>query len=52
MSLNLAAVLDASERINAMWSGWVQHFATLLGMSFRERLELPPAGFEVATMRI
>ena len=39
-SLAPAALLDVSERMNAAWSGWVHYYAGLLGMSFRERLEL------------
>lgn len=39
-SLAPAALLDVSERMNASWSGWVHYYAGLLGMSFRERLEL------------
>jgi CRP-like cAMP-binding protein len=39
-SLPAAALLDVSERMNAAWSGWVHYYAALLGMSFRERLEL------------
>jgi hypothetical protein len=26
--------------MNAAWSGWVQYYASFLGMSYRERLEL------------
>jgi CRP/FNR family cyclic AMP-dependent transcriptional regulator len=40
MSLPPAALLDVSERMNAAWSGWVHYYAALMGMSFRERLEL------------
>jgi CRP-like cAMP-binding protein len=39
-SLDSATVLEVSERMNAAWSGWVHYYASLLGMSFRERLEL------------
>jgi CRP-like cAMP-binding protein len=39
-SLDSATLLKVSERMNAAWSGWVHYYASLLGMSFRERLEL------------
>src|SRR6202451_3733932 len=39
-SLDSATLLEVSERMNAAWSGWVHYYASLLGMSFRERLEL------------
>jgi CRP/FNR family transcriptional regulator, cyclic AMP receptor protein len=39
-SLDSAALLEVSERMNAAWSGWVHYYASLLGMSFRQRLEL------------
>ena len=38
--LDSASVLEISERMNAAWSGWVHYYAALMGMSFRERLEL------------
>lgn len=40
MSLPPAVLLDVSERMNAAWAGWVHYYAALMGMSFRERLEL------------
>lgn len=39
-SLDSATVLEISERMNSAWSGQVQYYASLLAMSFRERLEL------------
>jgi CRP/FNR family transcriptional regulator, cyclic AMP receptor protein len=39
-SLDAATVLDIAERVNAAWAGWVHHYASFLGLSFRERLEL------------
>jgi CRP-like cAMP-binding protein len=39
-SLDSATLLEVSERINAAWSGWVHYYASMFGMSFRERLEL------------
>src|SRR6202166_3812794 len=39
-SLDSAALLEVSERMNSAWSGWVHYYASFLGMSFRERLEL------------
>jgi CRP/FNR family transcriptional regulator, cyclic AMP receptor protein len=39
-SLDSATVLEVSERMNSAWSGWVHYYASLLGMSYRERLEL------------
>ena len=39
-SLDSASLLEVSERMNSAWSGWVHYYASLLGMSFRERLEL------------
>jgi CRP-like cAMP-binding protein len=39
-SLDSATLLEVSERMNSAWSGWVHYYASLLGMSFRERLEL------------
>jgi len=39
-SLDSATLLEVSERMNSAWSGWVQYYASLMGMSFRERLEL------------
>lgn len=39
-SLDSATVLEVSERMNSAWSGWVHYYASFLGMSFRERLEL------------
>src|SRR6202050_4661090 len=38
--LDSASLLEVSERMNAAWSGWVHYYASLMGMSFRERLEL------------
>lgn len=32
--------VELLERMNAMWSGWVHHFIGMLGLSYRERLEL------------
>jgi len=40
MSLDATTLLEVSERMNAAWSGWVQYYASFLGMSYRERLEL------------
>ena len=39
-SLDSTTLLDVTERMNSAWSGRVQYYATLLAMSFRERLEL------------
>jgi CRP/FNR family cyclic AMP-dependent transcriptional regulator len=39
-SLDSASLLEVSERMNSAWSGWVHYYASFLGMSFRERLEL------------
>jgi CRP/FNR family transcriptional regulator, cyclic AMP receptor protein len=39
-SLDSATLLEVSERMNSAWSGWVHYYASFLGMSFRERLEL------------
>jgi CRP-like cAMP-binding protein len=39
-TLDSATLLEVSERMNAAWSGWVHYYASLLGMSFRQRLEL------------
>src|SRR6202050_4739439 len=39
-SLDSTTLLELSERMNSAWSGWVHYYASLLGMSFRERLEL------------
>jgi CRP/FNR family cyclic AMP-dependent transcriptional regulator len=39
-SLDSATLLEVTERMNSAWSGRVQYYATLLAMSFRERLEL------------
>ena len=39
-TLDSASLLEVSERMNAAWSGWVHYYASLMGMSFRERLEL------------
>jgi CRP/FNR family transcriptional regulator, cyclic AMP receptor protein len=39
-SLDSATLLEVSERMNSAWSGWVHYYASILGMSFRERLEL------------
>ena len=39
-SLDSASLLQVSERMNAAWSGWVHYYASLMGMSYRERLEL------------
>lgn len=39
-TLDAAALIDVTERMNATWSGWVHRYALLMGMSFRERLEL------------
>ncbi len=39
-SLDPASLLKVSERMNSTWSGRVHYYASLLGMSFRERLEL------------
>jgi len=39
-SLDSAALLKVSERMNSAWSGRIHYYASLLGMSFRERLEL------------
>ncbi len=39
-TLDSASLIGVSERMNAAWSGWVHYYASLLGMSFRERLEL------------
>jgi len=39
-SLDSDAILEVSERMSSAWSGWVHYYASLLGMSFRERLEL------------
>ncbi len=39
-SLDPASLLEVSERFNSAWSGRVHYYASLLGMSFRERLEL------------
>jgi len=39
-SLDSATLLEVTERMNSAWSGRVQHYATLLAMSFHERLEL------------
>jgi len=39
-SLDSTTLLDVSERMNSAWSGWVHYYASLMGMSFRERLEL------------
>ena len=33
-SLDSATLLEVTERMNSAWSGWVQYYATLLGMSF------------------
>ena len=38
--LDSVSLLEVSERMNAAWSGWVHYYASLMGMSFRERLEL------------
>jgi CRP-like cAMP-binding protein len=38
--LDSASLLEVSERMNAAWSGWVHYYASLMGMSFRERLVL------------
>jgi CRP/FNR family transcriptional regulator, cyclic AMP receptor protein len=39
-SLDSTTLLEVSERMNSAWSGWVHYYASFLGMSFRERLEL------------
>jgi CRP/FNR family cyclic AMP-dependent transcriptional regulator len=39
-TLDSATLIDVSERMNSAWSGWVHYYASLMGMSFRERLEL------------
>ena len=39
-ALDSTTLLEVSERMNAAWSGWVQYYASFLGMSYRERLEL------------
>jgi CRP/FNR family cyclic AMP-dependent transcriptional regulator len=39
-SLDSATLLEVSERMNSAWSAWVHYYASFLGMSFRERLEL------------
>jgi CRP/FNR family cyclic AMP-dependent transcriptional regulator len=38
-SLDSSTLLDVSERMNSAWSGWVHYYASMMGMSFRERLE-------------
>jgi CRP/FNR family transcriptional regulator, cyclic AMP receptor protein len=38
-SLDSATLLEVTERMNSAWSGRVQYYATLIAMSFRERLE-------------
>ena len=39
-SLDSASLLEVTERMNSAWSGQVQYYATLMGMTFRERIEL------------
>jgi len=39
-TLDSTTLLEVSERMSAAWSGWVHYYASLLGMSYRERLEL------------
>jgi CRP-like cAMP-binding protein len=39
-SLDSSTLLEVTERMNSAWSGQVQYYAALLGMSFRERIEL------------
>jgi CRP/FNR family transcriptional regulator, cyclic AMP receptor protein len=39
-SLDSVTLLEVSERMNSAWSGWVHYYASFLGMSFRERLEM------------
>jgi len=39
-SLDPASLLEVCEQMNSAWSGRVHYYASLLGMSYRERLEL------------
>ncbi len=39
-SLDSTTLLEVTERMNAAWSGWVNYYVSMLGMPYRERLEL------------